>query len=371
MNEYERFHRAASDPAGVAKQVKAKQRETMGYFCSYAPEELIYAAGFHPMRLFSRHGELLLAESHLQSYCCSLVRNLLEQALSGRLDFLSGAVFPHTCDSMQRLSDIWRLNTNFAFFSNVVMPVKLNSESSVQYMADVLASFKQELETHTGSPITRESLKEAVGTFNHIRELLAGIYDVRSRQPGIISGEDLHALVRGAMIMDRDELPDLLEKVLSTLQASTKPAADNAPRIVVSGSVCEAPEIYTIIEQAGAVVTGDDLCTGQRWFDGRIDPEEDPMTALTRRYARRLICPAKHTSPTARGEKLVELARKNRARGVVFLFLKFCDPHAFDYPYLKECLEEQGIKVLLLEMDDHSPGSGQLATRLETFVQMM
>ncbi|HKK90536.1 MAG TPA: 2-hydroxyacyl-CoA dehydratase family protein [Desulfobacteraceae bacterium] len=371
MEAYEPFYRAASDPAGVAEQVKANQRETMGYFCSYAPEELIYAAGFHPMRLFSRQGKRLLAESHLQSYCCSLVRNLLEQALSGRLAFLSGAVFPHTCDSMQRLSDIWRLNTNFAFFSNVVMPVKLNSGSSFRYMADVLASFKKELETHTGRAITLESLEEAVGKFNRIRELLAGIYDARSQHPGIISGADLHALVKGAMIMDRDALPDLLENVLANLQTSTEPRADKAPRIVVSGSVCDVPEIYTIIEQAGGVVVGDDLCTGQRWFDGRMDPEDDPMNALTRRYAKRLICPAKHTSPTARGEGLVELVGKNRAQGVVFLFLKFCDPHAFDYPYLKECLEEQGIKVLLLEMDDLSSGSGQLATRLETFVQMM
>ena len=51
------------------------------------------------------------ADAHLQAYSCSLVRGALEDALAGRLDFLDGAmVFPHTCDSIQRLSDIWRMN---------------------------------------------------------------------------------------------------------------------------------------------------------------------------------------------------------------------------------------------------------------------
>jgi len=27
----------------------------------------------------------------------------------------------------------------------------------------------------------------------------------------------------------------------------------------------------------------------------------------------------------------------------VFLLLKFCDPHAFDYPYIKEMLDKENI----------------------------
>ena len=55
------------------------------------------------------------------------------------------------------------------------------------------------------------------------------------------------------------------------------------------------------------------------------------------------------------------------ARGVVFVFLKFCDPHGFDYPYIKSMLDEAGIPSMLFEIEDRLPAEGQLRTRIEAF----
>ncbi|MFN2437417.1 MAG: 2-hydroxyacyl-CoA dehydratase, partial [Desulfotignum sp.] len=49
----------------------------------------------------------------------------------------------------------------------------------------------------------------------------------------------------------------------------------------------------------------------------------------TRRYAQRLVCPAKHRGLHTRAQHLVDQARQVKADGVVFVLLKFCDPHAF------------------------------------------
>ncbi|MEA1966893.1 MAG: 2-hydroxyacyl-CoA dehydratase family protein [Thermodesulfobacteriota bacterium] len=374
MEEYEIFHHAISDPAMVAEQIKEKQRKIIGYLCSYAPEELIYAAGFHPMRLFSSRAEIFHADNHLQSYCCSLVRGVLEESLAGKFDFLYGAVFPHTCDSIQRLSDIWRLNTGYEFFADVVMPVKLNTKSSHDYMAMVLEKFKKDLEKAVGRDITDRDLNDSILKFNKIRAYLKKLYDLRSDNPGIINGSDMHAIVKGSMIMDRDEVLELLAVItakLETCDTAAVQSASSSPRIVITGSLCDSPDIYKIIEQAGGVVVGDDLCTGQRWFDGQVPFVDDPIQALTLRYVQRIVCPAKHSSNNARGENIVKLAKEKRADGVIFMLLKFCDPHAFDYPCLKEFLDRAKIKNILLEMDDQALGSGQLATRLETFIHMM
>ena len=49
----ERFQRAAKDPATYARSWKEKnQKDVIGYFCSYAPEEIIMAAGALPFRIF-------------------------------------------------------------------------------------------------------------------------------------------------------------------------------------------------------------------------------------------------------------------------------------------------------------------------------
>ena len=106
------FKGVAADAAGYARRWKSTHhRGVFGYFCSYAPVEIIAAAGLLPFRILGDSPNPFRADAHLQAYCCHPVRSMLDDALSGRLDFLDGAVFPHTCDTLQRLSDIWRRNT--------------------------------------------------------------------------------------------------------------------------------------------------------------------------------------------------------------------------------------------------------------------
>lgn len=370
MKEINIFHDAIKNVSTLALKIKAKPKKIIGYLCSYAPEELIHAAGFHPMRLFSSKSDIVLAENHLQAYCCSLVRGVLEDSLSGRLDFLDGTVFPHTCDSIQRLSDIWRMNSKYEFFADVVLPAKLNTQSAKTYMKDVLFRFKKDLEKASSKKITDADLEASIKKFNLIRKTLSKIYALKSQHPEKINGVDLNALVKGSMMMDRDEVADLLPVIEANLEKSHLPEK-KCKRIIVSGSICDSPDIYRAIEAAGGCVVDDDLCTGRRWFDGQIPEDIDPLTAIADRYINRTPCPAKHASLTARGENLVSLARKNKADGVIFMLLKFCDPHAFDYPYVKEFLDQEKIKHLLIEMDDQQQNAGQLSTRLETFIQMI
>lgn len=372
MIEIKSFHEALDNSQGVAAGIK-QNRNIIGHLCSYVPEELIWAAGFHPFRLFSSKSDIILAEDHLQAYCCSLVRGILEDSLSGRLDFLDGTVFPHTCDTIMRLSDIWRLQGRYEFFWDLILPVKLSTQSAGEYMLAVLTRFKQDLEQAAGRKVTDADLAEAVHLFNRIRKSLSDIYRMQSQTPGIISGRDLYALVKGSMIMDREQAAGLLEKIAGSLEA-VEPPKTREKRIVLSGSICDSPEIYLAVEKAGAVIVGDDLCTGQRWFEGLTDTEDregGPLAAIAERYMNRMVCPAKHIAPRARGENIVALAKKNRADGVIFTLLKFCDPHAFDYPYLKERLDDAGIKSLHIEMDDQQQNLGQLSTRIETFANMI
>ena len=376
MKEVKKFYEAIESPDIVASKMKSKGKKTIGYLCSYAPEELIYAAGFHPMRLFSSKAEINLAENHLQAYCCSLVRGILEDSLSGKLDYIDGTVFPHTCDSIQRLSDIWRIKAKYEFFSDVMMPAKLNTQSARNYMKDVLNKFKTDLEKASGKKISQPDLKESILKFNIIKTNLKKLYDLRSQNPGIIKGADMHAIVKGSMIMDRDQLVELIPAIVSKLSdenghTKKKSSLNQSKRLVLSGSICDSPDIYDIIEESGGVVTGDDLCTGQRWFDGEIPEDEEPLEALTHRYFERIVCPAKHKSTIARGENIVGLAKKAKADGVIFIILKFCDPHGFDYPYMKEFLDKEKISNILIEIDDHALNSGQLSTRLETFMHMI
>ncbi|MHB8139223.1 MAG: 2-hydroxyacyl-CoA dehydratase subunit D [Smithellaceae bacterium] len=347
-------------------------KKIVGTVCSYAPEELIFAAGALPVRLFGSDSGIHRADLHLQSYCCSLVRGILEEALSDRLDLLDGMVFPHTCDSIQRLSDVWRLNLVRPFHVDVVLPVKLSTPSARQYLLDVLKKFKTDLERGLNREITEAGLIHAVKIYNAIRALMTSVYQLRCENPQIITGQDFHTIIRAAMIMEREAFLEALGAIVSELtKSASEKNPSHAKRLVLSGGICNHPDIYDAIEAAGGIVVGDDLCTGSRYFEGVINENLPPLDAIAKRYAERAVCPAKHAGLTKRGENLVKTVRGCLADGVVFLLLKFCDPHAFDYPYIKETLDREQIPSLLLEMEEQTQAGGQLQTRLETFIQIL
>jgi benzoyl-CoA reductase subunit C len=369
-----KFQAVSEDPGRYAKSFKERTGKTiLGFFCSYAPEELIHAAGALPFRLFGAAREIELAESHLQSYCCSLVRGGLEDALQGRLAFLDGTVFPHTCDSIQRLSDIWRLNAGFGIHIDAVMPVKLNTPSARKYMHDVLTLFKTDLEKSLGVGILDTDIAESIRLYNRIRSRLRALYELRSANPSLIPQSAVYHTMKASMVMDRGELAADLEKLLTSMQAmGSAQKKTGRKRIMLSGGICNHPDIYKIIDEAGGDVVWDDLCTGLRYAGGLIEEGgAHPMEAIAARYLDRVVCPAKHASTTARGENLVAEAREQNIDGVIFLLLKFCDPHAFDYPYLKDFLDKGNIPSMLLEIEEQSPPEGQLRTRFETFIEML
>ena len=372
MRERDEFYEILKDPVSYGRKMKEQGRKVVGYFCSYTPEEIIYAAGAHPFRIFSSAENIHFADAHFQSYCCSLVRGALEGALAGNLDFLDGAVFPHTCDSIQRLSDIWRMNVKGPFHADIVLPVKLDTESARAYMIDVLKKFRNELASHLRVEITDDKLKKAIGIFNTIRASLKRLYELKAENPGIISGGDLYAIVKASMMMDRHHLAEVLPAVIEEMEKK-KGNAELSPgkRIVLAGGICNHPDIYRIIEEAGGAVVWDDFCTGSRYFEESVKDNADPLVAIAGRYIERAVCPAKHAGIFTRGENLLKIVKEKDARGVVFFFLKFCDPHAFDYPYMKEFLDREGIPSMMLEVEDPLPSEGQLCTRFETFVDML
>lgn len=370
MNLIDFFKNVAENPHDYGRDLRGQGRSIVGYFCSYTPEEIIHAAGIHPLRLFGAKDDASIADAHLQAYCCSLVRGALADVLSGRLDYLDGAVFPHTCDSIQRLSDIWRLNTGFRFFADVVLPVKLTTDSSHRYLEDVLRKFRDDLGKGFGLTISDRDLRSSIKTYNAIRGSLKTLYGLHARNTSLLSASDLNAIVRGSMILDRTEVEKKLSELVGKCQGSTS-AHGSGKRVMLVGSVCEHPDIYRLIERAGAEVVWDDLCTGSRYFEGSISEDGDPIAAIARRYFERSICPAKHLSVTGRGENLVNLAKQHDVQGVIFLQLKFCDPHSFDYPYLKETLDKAAIPSMLLEIEAQLPPEGQLLTRFETFIHML
>jgi bcr-type benzoyl-CoA reductase subunit C len=369
-----KFESVVTDPLGSIVEYKKKEKKpVIGYFCTYVPEEMIHAAGAIPFRITGENKAVERADGHLQSYSCSLIRTGLDMALLGKLDFADGTVFPHTCDSIQRLSDIWKVNAKIKYHADVVLPVKLNTDSARKYLVAELMSFRKSLDEHFAAKVSDEKLRESIKAYNEMRDNLSRLYKIKSGAPESISAKDVNNCVKAAMYMPVEEHNRLMAELLADLDAGTKEG--DAPRVIFSGNLCVFPEILDFVEEAGAFVVGDDMCTGYRYFVTKVEePNGDglgPVEAIADRIIKRPICAAKHNPDFDRGEFLQNLAKDVKAEGVIFLLLKFCDPHSFDYPRLMKALDDINIPHIQIEAEMDNPALGQLKTRIEAFVEMI
>ena len=343
----------------------------MGYLCSYVPEELLHAAGYTPLRLRGTTAPLRQVDAHLQSFTCALCRSTLDQLLGGELDFLAGTIFSHTCDTMQAQADLWRMNSQPSYFVDTVMqPANLGAPSTRPYLVAELRRFAERLGSFAGRPVSKEALRESISLYDETRQLVGALQGARDKLPATA----YFAILDAAQRMPREAFNPLLARLLADLDAGAQGSeygqAGSGPRLFFIGAVLDEPRLLELVEEMGAQVTGDDLCSGSRHFLDQVGTGGDPFESLAGYYMRRPPCPTKYHPNHDPGRHLLEQANQVRADGIVFALEKFCEPHAFDYALVRPMLEEAGMPHLLLEMEQ-TPSLEALRTRLQAFVEMI
>lgn len=346
-----------------------KDRIPIGFFCPYVPVELIHAAGGLPFRLIGLSTPMSHVQAHIPSHCCHLVRSSLEYLLRGELDKLRFILFTHTCDSMQGFSEIWTLQKKLPRPYHFMMPSRIEGEESKIYLRSEIERLRNFLDSEVGK-ITSSSLKNSIILFNKIRNRMEDLYTQKDSLPSP-SERTFAEILRASCLMDPELFLELLEGLLSSFFKKESGKRGERVPIFVTGNMIHPPDYFSLIEEAGAKVVWDNLCSGARWFKLRTEEEGDPFEALTERYYYSYLCPTKHRGiedPITHILKEVEIYG---AKGVIFLLYKYCENHFFDYPDLKEGLESKGIPSLLIEVDDPLASSGQVKTRIQAFIEML
>jgi bzd-type benzoyl-CoA reductase N subunit len=349
--------------------ISSRGKPVIGWFCSYTPREILIAAGLHPYRILPEPGRAMTrADSYIDRNFCPYVRTCLGEALEGKYKFLDGLVVVNSCDPMRRLYDVWRYNLGGDFVYLLDLP-RINSADAVAYYRECLQRLIAEIEIHFKMKITDAALDDAINSLNVSRSLLRELYGV-NRDKGLpLSAAQVRTVVRAGTVLPIDAFNGLLERLLDELGNNVSGYREG-PRILITGSVMDNPQILELIEQCGARVVGDDLCTGTRQFWDTVERAGDPLADLSRHYLGRTPCPRMKDAPK-RFDHVLRMVDEFRVDGVIFYTLKFCDPFLFDVPLLKGRLVDRRISTLLLE-GDYTPGTlGRVRTRIEAFIEML
>jgi benzoyl-CoA reductase/2-hydroxyglutaryl-CoA dehydratase subunit BcrC/BadD/HgdB len=307
------------------------------------------------------------ADAHLQPHICSVVKLGLELILQGRIDELDGFLFPHTCDSIQNLASIideyLGLNKPCYFFYNPKAPF---SHSSRHYYLEQLRGFVSRLEGQLG-PLNLSELKQRVEQGQQVAAVLAELYDRRARGALCTSSAEFYNVVRYGEYLHPDDFLPLLEAFLD----ESKCRASEGPAVILSGVLPNPPGILTLLDNLGVQVADDDLLNCSRRLLLPPIQAGDAFEALTERYFAMAPCTTKGSSVSDRVDYLLEKIGRSGARGVIFSMVKFCEPELFDVPQLLEALKKKGLATLVIDSEINQDFSGQLATRVEAFVEMI
>jgi bzd-type benzoyl-CoA reductase N subunit len=351
---------------------KKQGRKVFGWLCTYVPEEIMHAAGILPIRItgYSQEMELEDGNAYLYINNCSFSRSCFQMGIRGEYDYLDGMVAGSTCDGARRLFDLWQYYIKTPFRHILTVPRKYNQKAHGLYYEQV-ASFKRHLEEYLGVEITDEQMRHSVEVYNESRALLKSLYEFRKAENPPITGAETMEVLNASFRMPKERFNEWLRDLLDEL-SKCGIAHKGRARLMVVGSVMNNPEFIKSIETQGGLVVADELCSSTRYWSDPvvIDGDEPPLQAISRRYLNNFPC-ARMVPSDERFNRVLDLVRDFKVDGAVSQIIRYCVPYAHDLPLLRERLKAIGVPLLALDVEYGTSGSGQIATRVQAFLEMI
>jgi len=350
---------------------KKAGKRIIGYLCTYAPEEIIYAAGMLPYRVGATGCTATdKADVYLHRFNCTYARCLLQLGFEGEYDFLDGFCFLNGCEQLRRTYDIWAKKINTKFVDMITIPHAI-SEKRFQLYLDDIKKFGENLASTFGvMPLDKEKLKEAIEIHNETRKLMLELYDLRKADNPPVSGTEAMKLAIAAFTTPKKVFNDLMRKALDEIKA--RPGITNhKARIMVAGSFMDDTFLLELIEEAGGLVVADNLCYGFRHFDTPVEDTGDPLESIARRYYWHNPCPRMQGEFDRRLDETRTIAKKANVDGIIFQRISFCDNHGAESPMESKFLEEEGIPTIILEREYMPSDRGRLKTRIQAFLERL
>ncbi len=353
----------------ILKNENALGRPVIGVMPAYFPMELIYAAGGYPVQLWGNNLPLERSDAYLQSYCCSVARSVLELELSGISKMVNAYVFTSLCDTLINLREIYRR----IFTKPTVqlsIPITQTDAARRAYLKNVLKAVTSELEEITGQDITLASLQEAATLYGRTRSLQRKLYHIRQQKPGLMKNHDFYTALKAGFFLPPESYNQMLETLLQNLE-TISPRENRRPKVLISGMVFDPLENHKIFDALGIDIVDDDLANGWRTASKKNLQVEDLVEGITEYLFHPAPCCCIYNPDNDRHSYLLNKVKMSGADGVLFWYIKFCEPDAFDRPQLVNRLKAEGIPATFIDMELTMSNFEAIKTRINAFCEIL
>jgi benzoyl-CoA reductase/2-hydroxyglutaryl-CoA dehydratase subunit BcrC/BadD/HgdB len=358
---------------------KAAGGKVVGLYCVFVPEDLILAANAIPVGLCAgTQFSIPDAEEVLPCNTCALIKSSFGFKVGRTCPYVQASDFvigETTCDGKKKMYEILA-----EYHPTYVMEVpQKKTPLGRQLFLEEIRGLKEKLEAETGVTITADKLAQATAVVEAKRRALQRLHGIRQVRPVPISGLDALLVTQISFYDDpvrfTEKVNVLCDELEGRITRGEGVAAADAPRVLISGSPMAIPnwKLHQILEDSGAVVVGEESCTGTRYFNYLIAENDGSLAGQLEAIADRQLethC-ACFTPNDERIEDIRTLAGGWSADGVVHYNLQFCHTFANEAVRVEKALAEEGVPFLRLETDYGDEDVGQLRTRVDAFLEMI
>lgn len=370
----------------------------VGYIYPHIPVEIFLAHGVTPSLIRAESKQRGGFEDSLQTFACSLTRNLIAQRAGDRL-LLDGIVFPgNTCDSLQNLGDVWRYRFPEDRVFRLTYPVATPDEATVEYFAEELRQLSNWLQESFDVPLLHDRLDASSCLVIAYRKALQYLYAARVYNPLLLSYSRLADLVGDFLsapsedtLATTEEVADAVQNEVSEMgavdtvrsihEALIRGSLDSLDseldhsrkRIVVTGGMIE-PRVFANLtdelnESAGADVILDLFSYGYKTtFTPPPASGGDPFLRVAESILRAPLEPTQEGLPQ-RKQFLEDVLMKLSADGLIVCEQSFCDPDEFEGPSLGRAGKDADIPVVRIPIDPELSDRARIETRIQTFLE--
>jgi benzoyl-CoA reductase/2-hydroxyglutaryl-CoA dehydratase subunit BcrC/BadD/HgdB len=365
---------------------KENGKKVIGYFCMFAPTELILAADAIPVRVNSGwYDAAKLGDRIVPVEVCPIIRSTIGAkmiSLSPYLELSDALISVTTCDGMTKLGEI--LSDSKPVWTMPIPRVK-DSAQATRFWREELLAVKGQIEALTGNKITGKKLKSAIELTQKATKAFRRLQEIRKGAP-VIMGRDAMLVNQTYMWDDITRWTEKTEALCDELEKRARQknwaCPPDTPRVMVTGTPMIWPDnwkVPTLIEEAKpqGVLIADELCSSERLLYDPVGVDEwsmdDMFKAISERYLMASTCPC-FTSKDGNEDRINWLLTKVKdwkINGVIYYVVRGCMLYAMEYTRVKRVLDHLNIPMYYLDTDYTREDVGQLKTRVEAFLEML
>jgi len=353
--------------------------KVVGTYCLYVPEELIRAAGAWSVGICAgAEWAYDQVEQILPRNTCALIKSMMGFKLGKVCPYLEESdllIGETTCDGKKKAyEELGKMQNLYT----MELP-QMKRPKDVAFWRSELVDLIAKLEELTGKKITAESLAASIKEVNDKRRALQRVNAARAADPSPISGLDSLLAVQVAFYDDVPRFTQMMNALADELERRVADgvgvAPKGAPRILITGTPMALPnwKLHQIVENAGGVVVGEEMCTGSRYYEKLVDEDgatvDDMLDDLAAKYLD-INC-ACFTPNDGRIDDVIRMAKDLKVDGVIDYALSFCGTYQIESAGVAKEVTDAGVPVLRIETDYSAEDVSQLSTRVEAFLEMV